>query len=621
MKTIKLITACAAAFMFASCLQMEEPASIEALRTAKAELISAEVQYKMAETAYKNAETAHQQALTEYQLLLNKIAELNVAKQAAQDEKAILELEQAIELMKMEHQINVLDKKKDLAQAEQNYADALLLLAEKAKGISDGEKNILDGYMQNLSDIKSNITTYQTDYEDAVNKYVETQHNFTFDFEMYKAKYLRDVAVAEKNLENAKEFKDLLDQVKGSDYLVSLTQLNTEIEATELALKELKEQNEVYEKEKKEPFQLKKDEYDNLTAENTAKVNDLELQQKHFYMDNEAFYKVEISIPGALCTDLYSWFNSYNYLQYTNGFVMEEGVPAAPNGKVTVQFPFVDRTSYSVAQCLNYLVNGNMANFLENLGSKYDAWKDVTTGTEEDLAKANYYKRAQGYLTTFQGHVDAAKDKAAELDKKIYEITSSQLEVDLKKSALALEISKVDVEIAALKKEYDNQEDALVYVKKLRDAYKGFVMETEAVYPQIEDLNGNLLSIENFDPKKGFVVTFVTGKLEDRTGEVEDVLKEWAELADFAIFYAEKEVAKAKAMNEAYTAAESPMVVAQEAEIETAEMAMLVAKAKYEYYKVQFETYTKLFNDFLAQVIGAEEEDTTTPPAEETPAE
>lgn len=621
MKTIKLMMACAAAFMFASCLQMEEPASIEALRTAKAELISAEVQYKMAETAYKNAETAHQQALTEYQLLLNKIEELNVAKQAAQDEKAILELEQAIELMKMEHQINVLDKKKALAQAEQNYADALLLLAEKAKGISDGEKNILDGYMQNLSDIKSNISTYQTDYEDAVNKYVETQHNFTFDFEMYKAKYLRDVAVAEKNLEDAKEFKDLLDQVKGSDYLVSLTQLNTEIEATELALKELKEQNDIYEKEKKQEFQLKKDEFDNLTAENTAKVNDLELQQKHFYMDNEAFYKVEISIPGTLCTDLYNWFSSNSYLQYTNGFVIEEGVPAAPNGKVTVQFPFVDRTSYSVAQCLNYLVNGNMANFLENLGSKYDAWKDVISGTEEDLAKANYYKTAQRYLNTFQGHVDAAKDKAAELDKKIYEITSSQLEVNLKKSALALEISKVDVEIAALKKEYDNQEDALGYVKKLRDAYKGFVMETEAVYPQIEDLNGNKLEIENFDPKEGFVVTFVTGKLEDRTGEVEDVLKEWAELADFAIFYAEKEVAKAKAMNEAYTAAESPMVVAQAAEIETAEMAMLVAKAKYEYYKVQFETYTKLFNDFLAQVIGAQEEDTTTPPAEETPAE
>lgn len=621
MKTIKLMTACAAAFMFASCLQMEEPASIEALRTAKAELIAAEVQYKQAETAFKNAEAAYQQALADNQVLLNKIEELNLAKRAAEDEKAILELENAIETMKMDHQIAVLLKKEQLANAEQNYADALLLLAEKAKGISDGEKNILNGYMQNLSDIKSNIITYQTDYENAVNKYVETQHNFTFDFEMYKAKYLRDVAVAEKNLENAKEFKDLLDQVKGSDYLVSLTQLNTEIEATELALKELKEQNDVYEKEKKEPFQLKKDEYDNLTAENNAKVNDLELQQKHFYMDNEAFYKVEVSIPGALCTDLYSWFNSYGYLQYTNGFVMEEGVPAAPNGKVTVQFPFVDRTSYSVAQCLNYLVNGNMANFLEALGSKYDAWKDVTTGTEEDLAKANYYKRAQGYLTTFQQEVDKAKDKAAELDKKIYEITSSQLEVNLKKSALALEISKVDVEIAALKKEYDNQEDALGYVKNLRDAYKGFVMKTEAVYPQIEDLNGNKLEIENFDPKKGFVVTFVTGKLEDRTGEVEDVLKEWAELADFAIFYAEKEVAKAKAMNEAYTAAESPMVVAQEAEIETAEMAMLVAKAKYEYYKVQFETYTKLFNDFLAQVIGAQEEDTTTPPAEETPAE
>ena len=99
MKTIKLMTACAAAFMFASCLQMEEPASIEALRTAKAELIAAEVQYKQAETALMNANVAYQQALADHQVLLNKIEELNLAKRAAEDEKAILELENAIETM------------------------------------------------------------------------------------------------------------------------------------------------------------------------------------------------------------------------------------------------------------------------------------------------------------------------------------------------------------------------------------------------------------------------------------------------------------------------------------------------------------------------------------------
>ena len=620
MKTIKLMMACAAAFMFASCLQMEEPASIEALRTAKAELISAEVQYKQAETALMNANAAYQQALADHQVLLNKIEELNLAKRAAEDEKAILELENAIETMKMDHQIAVLLKKEQLANAEQNYADALLLLAEKSKGISDGEQQILDDYMTKLNSIKGNMATYQGTYETAVNAYVDAQHQFTFDYEMYKAKYLRDVALAEKKLENAKEFQDLLKEVNDSDYLATVTKLNADIEEAENELKALLENKEIYEKENKETYLVKIDEFNNLTAENIAKINDLERQQKHFYMDNEAFYKVEISIPGALCTDLYNWFSSNSYLQYTNGFVIEEGVPAAPNGKVTVQFPFVDRTSYSVAQCLNSLENGNMANFLKVLGSKYDYWKDITTGTEEELAKANYYKRAQGYLTTFQGHVDAAKDKAAELDKKIYEITSSQLEVDLKKSALDIEISKINVEVAALQKEYDNKEDALKYVKQLRDAYKGFVMETEAAYPVIQDLNGNPIEISEFDPEDGFIVIFVDGKLQDRPGEVEDVLNEWAEFAEFAIFYAEKELAKAQAMNDAYTAAESPMVVAQAAEVEAAEVSMKVAKAQYEYYKAQFETYSKLFNDFLAQVIGAEE-DTTTPPAEETPAE
>ena len=79
MKTIRIMTACAAALLFASCLQVDEPAGIEAIRNAKAELISAEAQFKLAETAYKNAEAAYQQALAEFQVLQNKLEELNLA--------------------------------------------------------------------------------------------------------------------------------------------------------------------------------------------------------------------------------------------------------------------------------------------------------------------------------------------------------------------------------------------------------------------------------------------------------------------------------------------------------------------------------------------------------------
>ena len=90
MKTIRIMTACAAAFLFASCLQVDEPAGIEAIRNAKAELISAEAQFKLAETAYKNAEAAYQQALAEFQVLQNKLEELNLAKQTAEETERFL---------------------------------------------------------------------------------------------------------------------------------------------------------------------------------------------------------------------------------------------------------------------------------------------------------------------------------------------------------------------------------------------------------------------------------------------------------------------------------------------------------------------------------------------------
>ena len=100
---------------------MEEPASVEALRNAKAELLTAEAQYRQAETAYLNAQTAYQQALADNQVLLNKMEELNLKKLTAQTESEILALEQQMEELKLDHQVLLLGKKFELAQAEQEY--------------------------------------------------------------------------------------------------------------------------------------------------------------------------------------------------------------------------------------------------------------------------------------------------------------------------------------------------------------------------------------------------------------------------------------------------------------------------------------------------------------------
>lgn len=620
MKTIKLMTACAAAFLFASCLQVDEPESIAALRNAKAELIAAEAQYKLAEAAVTNASAAYQQALADYQLLENKLKELEVALQAATDEKAILELKNAIELLKLEHQANVFTKKQELAEAEQAYLDVLAKLAEEAKGISEGEQEILDGYLTKLSNLKNQMSGYQSSYETAVTNYVKAQHDFTFDFEMYNAKYLRDVAVGEKAVETAKEFQALLADVNGSDYVAALTELTEEIEKEEAALQILKNNKTIYEKENKNPLELQKDEIDNQTAQNNAKITDLETKQKHYYTDNEAFYKVKIFIPNELSSELYTWFSYYGYLSYTYGFVEDQyGEWTTLNNEVTVQFPFQSVGYNSVSNCLYNLENGLMAEFFADLLGYYEYWSTYEGMEQPYLIRRNYFYKVVEYFSSFSNAVEKAKSDARALDKEIYAIESAQLELDIEKSAVDIKISKVNVEVAALQKEIDDKEDALAYVKTLRDTYEGFVLGTKAVYPEIQDFRGNQLSIETFNPENGFVVIFKEGELDELSGDYDVVLKEWADLADFAVFYAEKNLARAQAMYEAYNAAESPMVVAQEAEVKTAEMEMTLAKIMYEYYKTQFELYTKLFNEFLAQVTTSEGE-TTTPPAEETPA-
>lgn len=595
-----------ATLMFTSCLQMEEPASIVALRTAKAELISAEAQYKRAETAMLNAEVAYKEAL----YLLEMTQSQN-----------------ASEILKYEHQIAILEKKAALARAEQEYADALLILAENAKGLTAGEEKVLDGYLEKLANIRVLSSDAQVKYENAVNAYYDAQYSFEFDVEVYKFKYLYDVKAAQKNLEIANEFKALLAEVKGSDYVAAVTKLEAEIKAEEEALKKLEEQINLYEKENKNGHLEKIDQLDNLTSENATKIYNLELQQKHLYMDNQLYYKREVLVPALLVEEMYNWFYNYNYLAYTTGFVVNpDNSITAVNNKVTVQFNFEDMTYYSVSDCLDELENGMMAKFLKKLVSLYVGYADIITYDEADLERQAVYVAAQGYQTAFNDAVSSAKSKALTLENQINQIVNSQLAVDLERSALKLAVDKVNVEVATKNKELNDRKDALSYVKQLKNAYMGFVNNTTVVYPKVN----NSTSLENNNLLNNFDVVFVQGTLgQNSAATVAEVLEKWTDLAEAGVLYAQGAVTKAQKFYDTYCQSENPMVLAQQYEVEIAKMEVETAKMEYEYYSSEYELYSKLFNDFLTDVLATEEpvvpetkpEPTPEPTPEETPAD
>ena len=653
MKAIKLLVACAATLLFASCLQMEEPASVEALRNAKAELLTAEAQYRQAETAYLNAQTAYQQALADNQVLLNKMEELNLKKLTAQTESEILALEQEMEELKLDHQVLLLGKKFELAQAEQEYAEALAALAEQAKGISDYEQEVLDSYVEKLADLKVSLANAQDAYESAVIMNMEAQYSFDFDYEVYKAYFLAEVTAAQNELELATEFQELVAGLTGSDHLVAIEKLKKEIEAEEAKIKKLEDEITLYTNNEKADLNEQIDELNNRTAENTAKIDDLRLQQKHLFMDNEAYYKLTLSVPEILASELHSWFN-YNYyegekyLDYVTGFVLNQdsGTWGTLNKTVTIQFDFKDNSANTLSSCQSALENGPMASLLQALVNEYEPYKDgINDPDAQVVARANYYSTLLGQLNKFKELVKNAKTDSDNIEEEIKKIDATQLQVDLEKSALKLKLSKVDVDVATKQKNIDDMKDALEYVKSLKGAYEGFMLGTEVSYPKIMqvaitekqdiyyyyyDEYGNLIYYDEshseitggpYETTLGNMNINNTWYIEYETRQLTSIelLEEWAEVADFMLAFATAGVTKAQGMYDEYCTAENPLVVAQKQVVVNAQLDMAVAQKQYEFYKAQFELYTKLFNDYFASVM--ETEGTTTPPAEGTTPE
>lgn len=617
---------------------MEEPASVEALRTIKSELLAVELQYRQAEAAL-------QQALAEEQVLLNKLKELELAKATAENEQELLRIEQAMEEMILNHQLLLLEKKEELAYAEQNYAEALAVLAEEAKGLSSEERNMLDSYLYKLEEYRTYAADSQEEYQNAVNNYVNAQYSFAYDFEVYKAKYLADVNAAKVKLENATEFQTLVAELHGSEHYQAASTLRAEIEAKEKEIQSLKDAKTIYAENAKKPLNEESALLDNETIENEAKITDLQLQQKHLFLDNEAFYKRTVSVPDELANELYNWFYNNDYEDNALGFIKDqkENKWGTANQSVTVQFEFPTNTSnYDVYD----LKSGEMATFLNDLKDKYASYANSA-----DNVRANYYATVNGYLTEFNSNVTSAQTKYDELQAKIDALDAKQLQVALRKSEIKLELSKVDVEVAAKQKTIDDMDDALTAMKALKSAYEGLLLGTEVTYPSLSKLvgvNPYTESYESWDPYIGEYVYVVKNKYEsyiNQTVEPSDIdfeseisityltkqltdveaLERWKEHADFMVAYTTAQVTKAEGIYNTYCEAESPMVFAQQNAVETAQMAMELAKTQYEFYKAQFELYSKLFNEYFAAVTAddapAEDtpaDDTTTPPADGT---
>ena len=140
------IIAMASATMVSSCIETDEPAGIEKLRTAKAEFIAAETAYKTAEIARVNAEAA----LEELNVKLKEVElaqkQYEAAIAEAESQTAIEEAKMALEDAKKEHELHMLTANEEVAKAQQSYDLALKEIEIANATALDPEASYFDDY-------------------------------------------------------------------------------------------------------------------------------------------------------------------------------------------------------------------------------------------------------------------------------------------------------------------------------------------------------------------------------------------------------------------------------------------------------------------------------------------
>lgn len=295
MKKILLIGTAALGmfFMTTSCLENTEPAGIEAMRQARAELISAQAAYEQAKVTLLNAQTALQEAQTQNQILENnlkeleiqekqlnleyqeakydydmRILELDYARRAGADEAYLKALEveiagyeynllqneinmEDLELQRKEmvekHKAELLRLQKATAVAQKEYEEAIRNLEALKHTLTAEEKAIVDKYTAEIDALSGELKTAENELVGAQTDYLEAKYNWSQDSVLLDKKYTRAVELAQAALDDANaelEEANALDFTDEEALLTQKAELEAEIDAIRKQQDDLKMQAE-----------------------------------------------------------------------------------------------------------------------------------------------------------------------------------------------------------------------------------------------------------------------------------------------------------------------------------------------------------------------------------------
>lgn len=340
---------------FTSCIDTEEPAGIEQLRGAKAALIQAKADYQAALTAYRQVQV--QQAEVDLQLkqVVLQIEQLKVAKQEAQNELDIADIDRQIANLAEQAKLDLLWYQTEIAKQQAELDKALIDLEYVVNTYRDDKyvKEITDAITA-LNQLRKNVTTAENTVRAKRAALLNAQASLGA---AYRQGLVNDSLIIEKAIENQ---KFSLDQVKtlsglsGQDLAAQLTEIEKQIAALDVQSAEI-EKN----------IATAKSEIDPIEAEIT------EIENQYYVSDKVVTIPVE-KVPAAIQEDFLKLFlESTNEVASGTTWAELASAPFYEENEMTADFVSVKtslKKSFGSSSAWVELSDDvdNLVNFLKN---------------------------------------------------------------------------------------------------------------------------------------------------------------------------------------------------------------------------------------------------------------
>ena len=424
---------------FTSCINTDEPAGIENLRGAKADLLRAKILVEEAEAAIKQAQASYLQAQALYQQEVAAQAKINTEILAAKSAQEKLYWENEKKKLEEKFKKEMLDLQTQTALAQSEYDKAI---ADIEVAMLNYKENAYAAALYELIYTQS-FKYYEYTYNTNTGKYEQNSTPTT----VPGLKNLADaLATAQKGMADAlrekyeAEFSDSKENIIAS-IKNTINSTKGTIEGYNNTLEQLKliANTDISEWEKK--YNEYKDKVETNNAEKTRlglerdeKITAIDKQIKELDNDFDAKSEIKLEIPEALTEDLYSFiYNALYYLDYStdpnpNEYQLQLDAVKVPTDEVGIY-----KLPTSLSLVMKPTIKTTFLNYLKN-NLEWYIFDDNELANEERNLKilevnkddaADAYDVAIGDET--KGWIKAKKDfiKAADEYKYQYKPTGA----------------------------------------------------------------------------------------------------------------------------------------------------------------------------------------------------